>query len=107
VPRYGIKEKFLPSEEKYGMIDARVKIEVEIDAHGYEEGELIPLEVNLSEQSHRYISVPGDISSLLCRVHPSIIRSFVAHEAAKIAEDDGVEELNEILIDEGYKLSKL
>lgn len=44
------------------------------------------------------------IGKLLNRVHPSIVRRFVAESAAKEAGENGLADLSEVLSEHGYKI---
>ncbi|PPI85351.1 hypothetical protein KEHDKFFH_02625 [Marinobacter maroccanus] len=86
------------------MVDAKYKHEQDIDIERDIDGDTVFLELNLSEISANYVSEWSDIKTLLNRVGRQQKVAFAAECAAKEAFESGTAELNERLLDHGFKI---
>ncbi len=84
--------------------DAKYKHEQEIDVERDVDGDIVYLELNLSEISSNYVSEFTDIDRLLSQVGRQKKVAFVAEYAAKEAFQNGTAELNEKLLEHGFKI---
>ncbi|MBY6207474.1 MULTISPECIES: hypothetical protein [Halomonas] len=87
-------------------VDAKYKHEQAIDIEKDLDGDIIYLELNLSDIISDYVSDYSDIDSLLNKVQSHNKIAFVAEHAAKEASENGTGELNERLMEHGFKIVK-